>query len=111
MTAVISTRATPEISVAPTNSASMALRKLRAIKSSTLLDCGRPEPSRARADPNGGLSAGPAGSASSSVHCLDLLDGGGVFCAVLVPDRLYRLLERRLFGDLDDVDVGSLHLL
>src|SRR5271168_3423387 len=42
---------------------------------------------------------------------LDAFDHLGVFRAVFVPHRLDGILERRLVGDLLEIDVGLFHLV
>src|SRR5438045_9355737 len=44
-----------------------------------------------------------------SAHSLDLLDQIGELAAVFVPDRLHRVLERFLVGDVIDLDIAALH--
>src|SRR5438270_10771622 len=44
-----------------------------------------------------------------SAHSLDLLDQIGELAAVFVPDRLHRVLERLLVGDVIDLDIAALH--
>src|SRR5262249_29609212 len=46
-----------------------------------------------------------------SLHRLNALDQVGEARTVLVPDRLHRLLERLLVGNLDDLNAGGLRLV
>src|ERR1700730_6083481 len=64
---------------------------------------------RARQRPFGSTSLTRA--APPSLHRLNALDQVGEARAIFVPDRLHRLLERLLVGDLEDLNAGRLRLL